>query len=358
MLTIAPTGTTSLMTRTSSGLEPVFRIAYKRRRKVNPTDKNPNVTFVDESGDKWEDYHVFHHAFKLWMQAQGLDPAEAEHLKSEELQQLIEKSPWHRATAEDVDWLGKVQLQGRVQKWVDHSISVTVNLPENATEELIDQIYRTGWELGCKGITVYREGSRSGVLISENAKKPESFLETIPPKRPELLDAMVFHFMNNDEKWVAVVGVYEGKPYEIFTGRAVDSFSILSKIKAGKVLKTKDQAGRNRYDFQYQDADGYKVTIEGLSRTFNKEYWNYAKLISGVLRHGMPLPYVVDVVENLHLDSDSLSTWKNGVLRALRKFIPDGTVPTHDTCPLCKTAGLVYEEGCLHCNNCGHSECS
>jgi ribonucleoside-diphosphate reductase alpha chain len=205
---------------------------------------------------------------------------------------------------------------------------------------------------------VYREGSRSGVLISENAKKPESFLETIPPKRPELLDAMVFHFMNNDEKWVAVVGVYEGKPYEIFTGRAVDSFSILSKIKAGKVLKTKDQAGRNRYDFQYQDADGYKVTIEGLSRTFNKEYWNYAKLISGVLRHGMPLPYVVDVVENLHLDSDSLSTWKNGVLRALRKFIPDGTVPTHDTCPLCKTAGLVYEEGCLHCNNCGHSECS
>ena len=358
LLTIAPTGTTSLMTRTSSGLEPVFRIAYKRRRKVNPTDKNPNVTFVDETGDKWEDYHVFHHAFKLWMQQNGLDPAQAEHMPSEDLQRLIEKSPWYHATAEDVDWLAKVQLQGRVQKWVDHSISVTVNLPENATEALIDQIYRTGWQYGCKGMTVYREGSRSGVLISENAQKQTSFLETVPPKRPDILEALVFNFMNSDEKWVAVVGIYENKPYEIFTGRAVDSFSILSKIKEGKVLKTKDQSGRSRYDFQYLDADGYKVTIEGLSRTFNKEYWNYAKLISGILRHGMPLQYVVNVVENLHLDSDSLNTWKYGVLRALRKFIADGTVPTHDTCPSCKMAALVYQEGCLHCKNCGHSECS
>jgi ribonucleoside-diphosphate reductase alpha chain len=358
LLTIAPTGTTSLMTRTSSGLEPVFRIAYKRRRKVNPTDKNPKVTFVDESGDHWEDYHVFHHAFKLWMVQNGLDPAQAEHMQAEELQHLIEKSPWNHATAEDVDWLAKVQLQGRIQKWVDHSISVTVNLPENATEELIDQIYRTGWLYGCKGMTVYREGSRSGVLISEKAEKQNSFLETVPPKRPDILEAVVFNFMNNDEKWVAVVGVYENKPYEIFTGRAVDSFSILSKIKEGRVLKTKDQNGRNRYDFQYLDGDGYKVTIEGLSRTFDKEFWNYAKLISGILRHGMPLPYVVDVVENLHLDSDSLNTWKNGVLRALRKFIADGTVPTHDTCPACKMAALVYQEGCLHCKNCGHSECS
>ena len=358
LLTIAPTGTTSLMTRTSSGLEPVFRIAYKRRRKVNPTDKNPKVTFVDESGDHWEDYHVFHHAFKLWMVQNGLDPAQAEHMMAEDLQQLIEKSPWNHATAEDVDWLAKVQLQGRIQKWVDHSISVTVNLPENATEELIDQIYRTGWQYGCKGMTVYREGSRSGVLISEKAEKQNSFLETVPPKRPDILEALVFNFMNNDEKWVAVVGVYENKPYEIFTGRAVDSFSILSKIKEGRVLKTKDQNGRNRYDFQYLDGDGYKVTIEGLSRTFDKEFWNYAKLISGILRHGMPLPYVVDVVENLHLDSDSLNTWKNGVLRALRKFIADGTVPTHDTCPACKMTALVYQEGCLHCKNCGHSECS
>lgn len=358
LLTIAPTGTTSLMTQTSSGLEPVFRIAYKRRRKINPTDKTPHVSFVDESGDKWEDYHVFHHAFKLWMMANGKDPAQAAHLTAEELQALIDQSPWHKATAEDVDWLAKVQLQGRVQKWVDHSISVTVNLPEQATEALIDQIYRTGWEAGCKGMTVYREGSRSGVLISEKAEKQESFLETVPPKRPDVLDALVFNFMNSDEKWVAVVGVYEQKPYEIFTGRAVDSFSILSKIKSGKVVKTKDQAGKNRYDFQYLDADGYRVTIEGLSRTFDKEYWNYAKLISGILRHGMPLQYVVDVVENLHLDSDSLSTWKNGVLRALRKFIPDGTLATHDNCPSCNTPSLVYQEGCLHCKNCGHSECT
>lgn len=358
LLTIAPTGTTSLMTRTSSGLEPAFRIAYKRRRKVNPTDKNPRITFVDDNGDKWEDYHVFHHAFKTWMEQNGLDPAQAEQMSAEELQALIARSPWHLATAEDVDWLAKVQLQGRVQKWVDHSISVTVNVPESTPEEMIDRIYRSGWEAGCKGMTVYREGSRSGVLISDKVQKQEKFLETAPPKRPEVLDAQVFNFMNNDEKWVAVVGMYENKPYEIFTGRAVDSFSILSKIKQGKVIKTKGESGRNRYDFQYTDADGYKVTIEGLSRTFDKEYWNYAKLISGILRHGMPLQYVVAVVENLHLDSDALNTWKNGVLRALRKFIPDGTIPTQDTCPSCKTAGLVYQEGCLHCKHCGHSECA
>lgn len=358
LLTIAPTGTTSLMTQTTSGLEPVFRISYKRRRKVNPNDKNTRITFTDEVGDAWEDYHVFHEPFKKWLKIKGFDPAKVENLPEEELQAIIRQSPWYRATAEDVDWVSKVHLQGRVQKWVDHSISVTVNVPENAPEELIEKIYQTGWEVGCKGITVYREGSRSGVLVSEKKEeKAVSFAETIAPKRPRELDAVVFNFMNNDERWVAVIGMYAGKPYEIFTGRAVDSFAILTQVSEGKVLKIKEN-GRNRYDFQYTDKDGYKVTVEGLSRTFNKEYWNYAKLISGVLRHGMPLPYVVEMVENLHLESDSLNNWKNGVVRALRKFIPDGTTPSHNTCPKCHTDGLVYQEGCLHCKNCGHSECN
>jgi len=358
LLTIAPTGTTSLMTQTSSGLEPVFRISYKRRRKVNPNDKNARVTFTDEVGDAWEDYHVFHHPFKLWLQANGYDPAIVDKLPEEELNQIIEASPWNGATAEDVDWVSKVHLQGRVQKWVDHSISVTVNVPEDATESLIEKIYRTGWEVGCKGMTVYREGSRSGVLLSnkEEAEK-KAFAETVAPKRPKVLDAVVFTFMNNDERWVAVVGLYEGRPYEIFTGRAVDSFSILTQISEGKVIKVKED-GKNRYDFQYVDNAGYRVTIEGLSRTFNQEFWNYAKLISGVLRHGMPLPYVVDMVDDLHLETASLNNWKNGVVRALRKFIVDGTKPSHNTCPACKTDGLVYQEGCLHCKNCGHSECN
>ncbi len=359
LLTIAPTGTTSLMTRTTSGLEPVFRIAYKRRRKVNPHDKSARVTFVDEVGDKWEDYYVVHPPFRLWLKAQGIAD-DVESMSDDQLHALIERSPWYRATAEDVDWVQKVRLQGRVQKWVDHSISVTVNVPEEATEELISQIYFTGWEAGCKGITVYREGSRSGVLVSEKKKSDltaSTFRETAAPKRPQVLDAAVITFMNNDEPWVAVVGLYQGRPYEIFTGRAEDSFSILTQVTHGRVIKVKEN-GKNRYDFQYTDKDGYNVTIEGLSRTFNKEYWNYARLISGVLRHGMPLPYVVDMVENLHLESESLNSWKNGVVRALRRFIPDGSVPSHNTCPSCKTEGLVYQEGCLHCKNCGYSECN
>ncbi len=358
LLTIAPTGTTSLMTQTTSGLEPVFRISYKRRRKVNPNDKNARITFTDEVGDSWEDYHVFHIPFKQWLKTRGYNVAEVENMPEEELQAVIRQSPWYRASAEDVDWVSKVHLQGRVQKWVDHSISVTVNVPENATEELVEKIYLTGWEVGCKGMTVYREGSRSGVLLSDKKEdKPAVFAETAAPKRPRELDAVVFSFMNNDERWVAVVGIFEGKPYEIFTGRAVDSFTVLTQVSAGKVLKIKEN-GKNRYDFQYTDKDGYKVTIEGLSRTFNKEYWNYARLISGVLRHGMPLTYVVDMVENLHLESASLNNWKNGVVRSLRKFIPDGTTPSHNLCPECKTEGLVYQEGCLHCKNCGHSECA
>lgn len=358
LLTIAPTGTTSLMTQTTSGLEPVFRISYKRRRKVNPNDKNARITFTDEVGDSWEDYHVFHVPFKQWLKTKGYDPEQVDKLPETELEKIIEQSPWHRASAADVDWVSKVHLQGRVQKWVDHSISVTVNVPEDATEDLIEKIYLTGWEVGCKGMTVYREGSRSGVLLSDKKQeKKDIFAETSAPKRPQVLDAVVVTFMNNDERWVAVVGLYEGRPYEIFTGRAIDSFSILTQVSQGKVLKIKDH-GKNRYDFQYIDKGGYKVTIEGLSRTFDKEYWNYARLISGVLRHGMPLPYVVDMVENLHLESASLNNWKNGVLRALRKFIPDGTTPSHNTCPSCKTDNLVYQEGCLHCKNCGHSECN
>jgi ribonucleoside-diphosphate reductase alpha chain len=359
LLTIAPTGTTSLMTQTTSGLEPVFRISYKRRKKVNPNDKNARVTFTDAVGDSWEDYHVFHIPFRRWLEIRGYDLSKVDKMSDTELQQIIEQSPWYRASAEDVDWVQKVHLQGRVQKWVDHSISVTVNVPEEATEELIEKIYLTGWEAGCKGMTVYREGSRSGVLVSDKKKdeKKDDFAETAAPKRPKVLDAVVVSFMNNDERWVAVVGLYLGRPYEIFTGRAVDSFSILTQVSDGKVIKVKED-GKNRYDFQYMDKGGYKVTIEGLSRTFNKEYWNYARLISGVLRHGMPLPYVVDMVENLHLETASLNNWKNGVVRALRKFIPDGTAPSHNTCPSCKTDNLVYQEGCLHCKNCGHSECN
>lgn len=358
LLTIAPTGTTSLMTQTTSGLEPVFRISYKRRRKVNPNDKNVHVTFTDEVGDAWEDYRVFHIPFKQWLKVNGYNPIEVEKMPDDKLQEIIRQSPWYRASAEDVDWLSKVHLQGRVQKWVDHSISVTVNVPEDATEELIEKIYLTGWEVGCKGMTVYREGSRSGVLISDKtAAKGDSFSETSAPKRPKELNAVVFNFMNNDERWVAVIGILAGKPYEVFTGRAVDSFTILSQVTEGKVLKTKEN-GVNRYDFQYTDNAGYKVIIEGLSRTFDKAYWNYAKLISGVLRHGMPLPYVVDLVENLHLETASLNNWKNGVVRALRQFIPNGTKPSHNACPKCKTDGLVYQEGCLHCKNCGHSECT
>jgi len=359
LLTIAPTGTTSLMTQTTSGLEPVFRISYKRRKKVNPNDKNARVSFTDAVGDSWEDYHVFHIPFRQWLETKGYDLAKVDKMPEAELQQIIEQSPWYRATAEDVDWVQKVHLQGRVQKWVDHSISVTVNVPEEATEDLIEKIYLTGWEAGCKGMTVYREGSRSGVLVSDKKKddKKETFTETAAPKRPKVLDAVVVSFMNNDERWVAVVGLYQERPYEIFTGRAVDSFSILTQVSEGKVIKVKED-GKNRYDFQYMDKSGYRVTIEGLSRTFNKEYWNYARLISGVLRHGMPLPYVVDMVENLHLETASLNNWKNGVVRALRKFIPDGTAPSHNTCPACKTDNLVYQEGCLHCKNCGHSECN
>ncbi len=362
LLTIAPTGTTSLMTQTSSGIEPVFMVSYKRRRKVNPNDKKVKVDFVDEVGDSWEEFHVFHHKFVTWLEVNGYDADEVSKMEEEELNKIIAKSPYHGATANDVDWVEKVRLQGAVQKWIDHSISVTVNVPNDVPEDMVSQIYLTGWESGCKGITVYRDGSRSGVLVSNDKKSEKEeiinqFLETNAPKRPDKLEAEIIQFNNENEKWIAVIGLLDGRPYEIFTGAARESFSILSQVKKGWVIKSKSEDGKTRYDFQYEDSHGYKTTIEGLSRTFNEEYWNYAKLISGVLRHGMPLSFVVDMVDNLHLSEETLNTWKKGVVRSLKKFIPDGTKPAENTCPSCKEPSLVYEEGCLNCKSCGHSKC-
>lgn len=359
LLTIAPTGTTSLMTQTTSGIEPVFLVSYKRRRKVNPNDKNVRIDFTDEVGDVWEEYRVFHHKFITWLEANGYDPKEVERLNESELEKIVKRSPYYKATANDVDWVNKVKMQGAIQKWVDHSISVTVNVPNNVTEELVGEIYVTGWKSGCKGVTVYREGSRSGVLVAATPAKEEfDFTETHAPKRPKVLEAEVMRFMNNHEKWIAVVGLLKEKPYEIFTGKAEEAFSLPNHVSKGWVIKNKNGESRTRYDFQYEDKEGFRVTIEGLSRSFNEEYWNYAKLISGVLRHGMPVQYAVEMVQNLTLHEESLNNWKNGVVRALKKYIPSGTQPSDKTCPKCHEDALMYEEGCLTCKNCGHSKCS
>lgn len=360
LLTIAPTGTTSLMTQTSSGIEPAFLIAYKRRRKVNPNDKEANVTFIDEVGDHWEEYNVFHHKFLTWLEANGHDLEKVRRMSSEELEPLIEQSPYHRATANDVDWVQKVKMQGAIQKWVDHSISVTVNVPEETTQEMVKKIYETAWEVGCKGCTIYRDGSRSGVLVADTTTKEQEakFMETRSPKRPDELEAAVVRFRNNSERWIAVIGLMEDRPYEIFTGRSEDMFQFPDYVTSGWVLKNKDEEGGNRYDLRFLDRDGYKVTIEGLSRSFNKEYWNYAKLISGILRHGMPIPYVVDLIKGLNVPEDHINTWKNGVVRALKQFVPDGTQAAESSCPSCGDPdGLVYKEGCLLCKSCGYSEC-
>jgi ribonucleoside-diphosphate reductase alpha chain len=358
ILTIAPTGTTSLMTQTTSGLEPAFKVSYTRRRKVNPEEKDAKVSFTDESGDTWEEYHILHHKFKTWLSQNEYDPAEVAGWPEDKLNDLIAKSPYHKSTAADIDWIKKVQLQGRLQKWVDHSISVTVNVPTETTEQTIEQIYLEGWKAGCKGITVYREGSRDGVLVANSdSQKEESIKETNAPKRPKTVNANILRFNNDNEKWIAVIGELNGKPYEIFTGKAEDSFSIPSHVMKGWITKNRNKSGKSRYDFRYKDKDGFNVTIEGLSRSFNPEFWNYAKLISGVLRHGMPLKYVVNLVENLHLNEDSLNTWKNGMVRALSKLIPDGEIPLNNVCTSCGETTLVYEEGCLNCKNCGHSKC-
>lgn len=362
LLTIAPTGTTSLMTQTSSGIEPVFMPVYKRRRKVNPNDPHVRIDFVDEVGDSWEEYIVFHHKFVTWMLANGIDTTK--NYSQEELDELIARSPYYKATSNDVDWVSKVQMQGAVQKWVDHSISVTINLPNNATQELVGQLYVEAWRAGCKGVTVYRDGSRAGVLVSGSEKKDkekeeEVVMSRFPRKRPQVLEADVVRFQNNKEKWVAFVGLLDGRPYEIFTGLADDEDGILvpKSVMKGCIIKNRDEDGASRYDFQYQNRHGYKTTIEGLSYKFNKEFWNYAKLISGVLRHGMAIEDVIGLVAGLQLDNESINTWKNGVERALKKYIPNGTKARKGHCESCGADALVYQEGCLTCSNCGHSKC-
>jgi ribonucleoside-diphosphate reductase alpha chain len=361
LLTIAPTGTTSLMTQTTSGIEPVFLPVYKRRRKVNPNDPEVKIDFIDEIGDHWEEYTVFHHKFVTWMQANNYDVTK--NYTQEEIDDLVKKSPYFNATSNDVNWLNKVKMQGRIQKWVDHSISVTINLPENATEELVGNLYIEAWKSGCKGVTVYRDGSRSGVLVSnkkEEKKEEEEKQESkFPQKRPQVLDADVVRFQNNKEKWIAFVGLIDGKPYEIFTGLADDEDGILlpKSVTKGKIIKNRDEDGVSRYDFQYENKRGYKTTIEGLSYKFNKEFWNYAKLISGVLRHGMPIEDAINLVSGLQLDNESINTWKNGVERALKKYIPNGTKAKKGVCDNCGSDSLIYQEGCLICTSCGSSKC-
>lgn len=356
LLTIAPTGTTSLMTQTTSGIEPVFLPVYKRRRKVNPNDKNTRVDFVDEVGDHWEEYTVFHHNFKTWMKTQGYDLNRE--YSQEELDKMVKESPYYKATSNDVDWLSKVRMQGRIQKWVDHSISVTINLPATATEELVGNLYVEAWKSGCKGVTVYRDGSRSGVLIS-NDKRDKKKADSFPTNRPEKLDADVVRFQNNKDKWVAFIGLMDNKPYEIFTGLSDDEDGILlpRSITKGYIIKSHDSEGLSRYDFQYVNKRGYKTTIEGLSYKFNPVFWNYAKLISGTLRHGMPIHKVVELVTSLQLDNDTINSWKAGVARALKKYIPNGTMADDAICGECASDDVVYQEGCLTCLSCGSPKC-
>lgn len=371
-LTIAPTGTTSLMTQTTSGIEPVFMPVYKRRRKVNPGDTDVHVDFVDEVGDSFEEYIVYHKKFLTWMEINGIDTTKK--YTQEEIDDLVARSPYYKATANDVDWLMKVRMQGAIQKWVDHSISVTVNLPSNVDEALVNKLYVEAWRSGCKGCTIYRDGSRSGVMISvsKKDKKKEEQQEapepiTVPAlnhplvqeTRPKVLDCDVVRFQNNKDKWVAFVGLLDGYPYEIFTGLQDDDEGIVlpKSVVKGKIIKQTQEDGKHRYDFQFENKRGYKTTVEGLSSKFNPEYWNYAKLISGVLRYRMPIDHVIKLVGSLQLKDESINTWKNGVERALKKYVVDGTKATGQTCPVCGQETLVYQEGCLICTNCGASRC-
>ena len=378
MLTIAPTGTVSICTQTTSGIEPVFMVAYKRRRKVNPNDKDVNVTFTDSSGNSFEEYNVFHHKFITWLEVNGYNVDEVLKYDDEKLNAVIAQSPYYKATANDIDWVNKVKMQGSMQKWVDHSISVTVNIPKETTEELVSQIYMTAWESGCKGMTIYRDGSRDGVLVSKDEKKdgpstgsgtsgaskeaksqdgarPDDIHENSAPPRPKELECDVVRFQNNYEKWIAFVGKLHGKPYEIFLGKAEDFF-LPPYVEKGVISKEKIKGENTRYDFRYTDKDGYEVMMQGLSRSFDKEYWNYAKLISGVLRHGMPIQYEIELVQNLNVEEESINTWKNGIARALKKYVPDGVVDEKEKCPNCGEK-LVFEDGCKHCKSCGYSKC-
>ena len=377
-LTIAPTGTTSLMTQTTSGIEPVFLPVYKRRRKVNPNDPEAHVDFIDETGDAFEEYIVYHHKFLNWMKVCGLDTERR--YTQEEIDELVEQSPYYKATANDVDWLMKVRMQGAIQRWVDHSISVTVNLPNTVDEQLVNDLYMEAWRSGCKGCTIYRDGSRSGVMISVSKKKeqktegeqdapeletghehpvPECRPPEVVEKRPDVLECDVVRFQNNKEKWVAFVGLLNGYPYEIFTGLQDDEEGIMlpKSVTKGRIIKQLNPDGTKRYDFQFENKRGYKTTVEGLSEKFNPEYWNYAKLLSSVLRYRMPLDHVVRLVGQLSLNSESINTWKNGVERALKKYISDGTIARGQVCPNCGQESLVYQEGCLICTNCGASRC-
>lgn len=364
-LTIAPTGTTSLMTQTTSGIEPVFMPVYKRRRKVNPNDTDVHVDFIDEVGDSWEEYIVYHKRFLDWMEANGMDTNKR--YTQSEIDEIVEKSPYYKATANDVDWLMKVRMQGEIQKWVDHSISVTVNLPADVDESLVNRLYIEAWKSGCKGCTIYRDGSRAGVLVAASKKEEKKEEEELAPckqpevteKRPKELECDVVRFQNNREKWVALVGLLDGYPYEIFTGLQDDDEGLVlpKLVTKGKIIKNVGEDGKSRYDFQFENKRGYKTTVEGLSEKFNPEYWNYAKLISGVLRYRMPLDHVIKLVSSLQLKSESINTWKNGVERALKSYMMDGTDAKGKKCPVCGHETLVYQEGCLICKNCGASRC-
>ncbi len=362
-LTIAPTGTTSLMTQTTSGIEPAFQVYYTRRRKVNPNDKNVRVDFVDDEGDSWEEFTVFHHKFVTWMLVNGYDVTKF--YTAEERVAMIAKSPYHKATANDVDWLQKVKMQGKIQQWVDHSISVTINLPNDVSEDLVGQLYAEAWKCGCKGVTVYRDGSRSGVLITATEKDGEEDdkdCNCYPARttdRPKELECEVVRFQNNKEKWIAFVGLLDGYPYEIFTGLSDEDEGIMlpKAVTEGKIIKTKDEDGKTRYDFQFTNKRGFKTTVEGLSHKFDPEYWNYAKLISGVLRYGMPIDQVIKLVSGLQLNNETINTWKVGVERALKQYIPDGTELAGQACPSCGNHTLIYQEGCLTCKTCGYSRC-
>ena len=363
-LTIAPTGTVSILTQTTSGIEPVFMPVYKRRRKVNKDDPDVHIDYIDETGDCFEEFIVYHHKFLTWMKVNGYDTTK--NYSQDEINALLAESPYHHAAANDIDWVKKVQMQGRIQKWVDHSISVTINLPADTTEELVNELYIEAWRQGCKGCTVYRDGCRSGVLIATDEKKddkkrcePCDCRQPVVEVRPKVLKCDVVRFQNNREKWVAFVGLLEGRPYEIFTGLQDDDEGILlpKSVTEGVIIKNVDENGIKRYDFQFTNKRGYKTTIEGLSEKFNKEFWNYAKLISGVLRYRMPIDQVIKMVSSLQMDNESINTWKVGVERALKKYIVDGTAVKDQACPSCGEQTLVYEEGCLHCTNCGYSRC-
>jgi ribonucleoside-diphosphate reductase alpha chain len=334
-----------MLAQTSSGIEPVFLLSYMRRRKVNAEDPSASVDFVDDMGDEWQEFPVYHHKFKRWMDVSGLKDSKL--------------SPYHNSTASEIDWEQRIKMQAIVQKYVTHSISSTVNLPSDTSLKRVSEIYMESWKKGLKGVTVYRDGSRAGVLISTDTAQKEinSITENHAPSRPKKIEAKIIRFQNDYEKWVAVVGLLNGKPYEIFTGKTEDTFFIPKSIDTGWIIKSKNEDGSSRYDFQFADKENYKITFEGLSRSFNKEFWNYAKLISGVLRHGMPLHYAVELVSNLHLYDENINTWKNGVVRALKTFIPDGTMVTDKTCSECNSESLIYEEGCLKCVNCGYSKC-